>query len=412
MFSCHKPSTRIVLLDMNHSLFLILCSFFTSNWAAASSVLSLKDYLNQVQKQSPELQVEKSLSDEASARASGVRIPPPMVAIMNMKDTSGTNQGIEVSQEIPFPTKIAKDYKARQIELDARKSNQVFRQNEITNQARSAYFSFWSAFEKTQILKEKKDWLKKHAKLTRTTTRSDSAAQLHLLGIESEVDLLENEVLESETKLAESKNVLKVFAPDLNVDQMTPQSPPLEKIQIDPKSKSITVSWKELELQSAQANQSLKKQAYLPDLFVRYREYSGNNSTAKSEEVMVGITLPFVFFWQPQAESSESAARTLRAEAELRKTKTDVEASLRSLSLKVENLQKQLSSLQDKILPRAHKRMKLVDALSPRTMEGLDEHRSVMLDYLDLETKAIDVRLELERSISDLMTLIGQGERK
>lgn len=412
MLSCHKPSSPIVLLDMNLSLFLILYLFFVPSLAEADAPLSLSEYLNQVQRQSPALQIEQSLSDEASARASGIRMPPPMVGFMNMKDASGTNQGIEVSQEIPFPTKIAKDYEARQIEVHVRKSNQVFRQNEIINQARLAYFSFWSTFEKYKISKEKRDWLKKHANLARTATRSDSTAQLHLLGIESEVDLLENEVLESETKLAESKNALKVFAPDLNVDRITPQTPPLEKIQIDPKSKSIAIAWKELELKSAQANQSFKKQAYLPDLFVRYREYSGNDSTAKSEEVMVGVTLPFVFFWQPQAESSEFSARTLRADAELRKTKTDVEASLRSLSLKVENLQKQLSNLQDKILPRAHKRMKLVDTLSPRTMEGLDEHRSVMLDYLDLKIKAIEFRLELERSLSELMTLIGQGERK
>jgi outer membrane protein TolC len=397
---------------MKPYLSLILCSFLVSNWASADASVSLSEYLSQVQTQSPALQIEKSLSDEASARANGVRIPPPMVGIMNMKDAGGTNQGIEISQEIPFPTKIAKDHEARQLEADVQKTNQIYRQNEVINKARLAYFSFWSAFEKTEILKEKRDWLKKHAKIARTATRSDSAAQIHLLGIESEVDRLENEVLESETKLEEARNALKLFTPDLNTDQISPQAPPLENIQIDPKSKSTMVSWKEMELKSAQANHSLKSQAYLPDLFIRYRGYNGNDSTDKSQEVMVGVTLPFVFFWQPQAESSESSARALRAEAELRKAKTDVEANLRTLSLKIENLQKQLLSLQGKILPRAHKRMKLVDTLSPRTMEGLDEHRSVMLDYLDLQTKSIDVRLELETSISELMTLVGQGERK
>lgn len=397
---------------MKLQLFLVLWSFLVANRAAADVPASLNEYISQVLTQSPALQVEKFLSDEVAARASGVRIPPPMVGVMNMKDPGGTNQGIEISQEIPFPTKIAKDLEARQFEADVRKSNQSYRQNEILNQARLGYFSFWSAFQKNGILKQKRDWLKKHAKLTRTVTRSDSAAQLHLLAIESEVDQLENEVLEAETKLAEARNALRLFAPDLNPDQMTPQAPPLENIQIDPASKSTLISWKEMELKSAQASQSLKKQAYLPDLFIRYRGYNGNESTASSQEVMVGVTLPFVFFWQPQAESSESSARALRAEAELRKTRTDVDANLRSLSLKIENLQKQLSSLQNKILPRAHRRMRLVDALSPRTMEGLDEHRSVMLDYLDIQTKAIDVRFEFERSVSELRTLIGGGERK
>lgn len=394
------------------ALLALLGSLLVSSWAAADVSVSLGEYLSQVQSQSPALQVEKSLSDEASARASGVRIAPPMVGLMNMRDAGGTNQGIEISQEIPFPTKIAKDLEARRLESDVRKSNQIYRKNEILSQARLAYFFFWSAFEKSKILKAKMDWLKKHAKLTRTVTRSDSAAQLHLLGIESEVDLLENEVWESDTRLVETRNSLTLFAPELKADQITPRAPPLEMIQINPQSKSAMTSWKELELKSALANQSLKKQAYLPDLFVRYRGYKGSDATAKSEEIMVGVTLPFALFWQPQAESAEAAARALRAEAELRGTKKDVETRLLTLSSKIANLHKQLSGLQEKILPRAHKRMKLVDTLSPRTMEGLDEHRSVMLDYLNLQTKAIDVRLELERSISDQMTLIGQGEEK
>ncbi len=374
--------------------------------------MTLDEYLGQVYTQNPALQIEKFLSDETSARASGLRIPAPMVGLMNMKDSTGSNQGIEVSQEIPFPTKIAKDYEARQLDVEVRKLNQTYRETEILNQARLAYFSFWSEFEKSQILKQKKDWLTKHAKIARSITRSDSAAQLHLLEIESEVDLVENEVLESETKLVETKSSLKLFAPDFNTDGITPRVPPFEQVQIDQKQKNKIVSWRELELKSAQANQSLKKQAYLPDLFVRYRSYNGNTSTAKSEEVMVGVTLPFLLFWQPEAESSEFSARAQRAEFELRKTKIDVDTKLRSLSSRTASLQKQLAHLQDKILPRAHKRMKLVDTLSPRTMEGLDEHRSVMLDVLGLQTKTIDVRLELESSASELMTLVGQGDRK
>lgn len=64
--------------------------------------------------------------------------------------------------------------------------------------ARAAYLEFWQAFAKANIALEKRDWLKSHVKISRTLARGDSNAQIHLLGTESEADLLENEVLEAE----------------------------------------------------------------------------------------------------------------------------------------------------------------------------------------------------------------------
>ena len=84
---------------------------------------------------------------------------------------------------------------------------------------------------------------------------------------------------------------------------------------------------------------------------------------------------------------------------------------MKSLSLKIENLDRQLSLLETKVLPRAHKRMTLVENLSQRTMEGLNEHRTVMLDYMEMKSKSVETRLELEKSISELMVLIGQGAK-
>ncbi len=396
-------------MNMLYRHHLILALILASLQAPAASMLTLNEFLSQVQNQSPDLQIEKALTSEAVARSQGIRISPPMIGLMQMKDSSGTNRGLEIEQQIPFPTKIKKDIDARRLESEVQKSNQAYGASLILSKARLAYFEFWESFEKLNIAKEKKDWLKTHAKISRSTTRSDSAAQVHLLGIESEVDLLENEIIIAETTFAEKRLLLKSYAPDISLDNTKPVAPPLQKIDADPKSKSIVIQWKEKEVQAAEANKNLQKQNYLPDIIVRYRGYNGNELNPRSDELMVGITLPFLFFWQPKSESAEALGRSQRAQAELKKAEIETEIKLKSVTLKIENLNHQLSLLETKLLPRAQKRMALVQNLSQRTMEGLNEHRTVMLDYLDLKLKSVETRLEFEKSISELMVLMGQG---
>lgn len=394
---------------MKRPFLFTLVTVMISNWANA---LSLEEYLNQVQTQSPDLQIEKSMRDESSARAQGARIPPPMVGVMNMKEGSTSNQGIEVSQELPFPTKIIKEKEARNLEAESQKNVLVYRSNEIMAQARIAFFDFWSAYEKLEIIKERRSWLKTHLKLARSATRSDSAGKVHLLGIESDMDMLENDVLEAESLLVDKRNALKAYAPQMNIDEVKPEVPQIEIKKTDYKSKTSNVALKEAELKAAEANKDLKGQSYLPDIFLRYRGFNENEMNPRSEEIMVGITLPFVFFWQPQAEKSEASARYLRAQAALQKVQVENETKVKTLSSRINALEKQLTTLESSLLPRAHKRMKFVENLSPRTMEGLDEHRTVMLSYLDLKLKQIETRVELEKSLSELMALFGIGGNK
>ncbi|MBC7742285.1 MAG: TolC family protein [Bdellovibrionaceae bacterium] len=381
-----------------------------ANFAPAkAATLSLSDFLNSVKTDSPDLKIEKSLSDGAQARSKGIRLSPPMVGLMNMRDGSGTNRGFEVTQQIPFPTKILKEKEVRALESKTQNSLFSYRKNEIVLEARQAYFDYWKSYQLRKILDEKQVWLKNHVKIARSTARADSTAQIHLLGTESEADQLENEGLEAATDVIEKSNALKIYAPNLNTKDVIPElDPKLEIIEVDQKVKSGFLSAKEDELKLAKATTSLNKQSYLPDIVLRYRTFNGNDTTPKSEEIMVGITLPFLFFWQPHAESTEASAREFRVQAELQKLRLTFEGRLANLTEKSNSLKKQLLTLKEKLIPRAHKRMKLVDNLSARTMEGLEEHRTVMFDYLNLRLNAINVRVEYEKTSAEILKLMSK----
>jgi outer membrane protein TolC len=376
---------------------------------ADGKALSLTEYLDLVEAQSPDLSVEKAKVEAVQARASGIRLSPPMVGYMQMKDGSGTNRGYEISQEIPFPTKLSKDKEARNLESDSQKEMSKLQRMIVLADARVAYLDFWSAYSKLEIQREKLAWLKGHVKVTQSSSWSDTSAKAHLLEVESDRDLLENDVLSMESELVTARAALRSYAPDLNSNDIVPVEPPTLKIEIENSASNPALQVKEKELEALSAREDFQKQSYLPDFFLRLRSYSGNETSPQSQELMVGISLPFVFFWQPKAEVAESTAMRAKAEAELKKTKVDLETRVSSFTKKLEINQVQLKNLKESLIPRAEKRMKLVRNLSTRTMEGLDQHKSVMLGLLDLKIKAIDLRLEFEKNLRELLKLGAQN---
>lgn len=375
--------------------------------AFAKTTLTLSEFLNEVRSRSPDLELEKANIDAAEARASGIRINPPMIGLMEMKEQEGNSRGYEISQEIPFPTKIIQDKKVRNLELETQKESSNYQKVLLFADARNAYLNFWSVYTRLNILKEKHEWLKHHLKISRTSSWSDTEAKIHLLEVESDADILENEVLSLQSELVDKQNALRIFAPGIQVESIVPAEPMMASVQIEKANSSPTIVWKEKELEARNAMLGLKKQAYLPDFFVRLRSFNGNDASLQSQELMVGINLPFLFFWQPRAEVAESSAQRMKAEIELQKSRIDFESKLSSLSKKAQSLELQIKNLKDKLIPRAEKRMKLVRNVSQRTMEGLDQHRSIMLSFLDFKTKAIELRLEHENTIREILKLTG-----
>lgn len=317
--------------------------------------LTLSQFLEEVRAKNPDLQVEKANVMASEARASGIRINPPMVGYMQMKEQGRTNPGYEISQEIPFPTKITQDKKVRDLELESQKESSNYQKTSILAEARTAYVAFWNTHARLEILKQKHHWLKHHVKLTRTTSWSDTAAKIHLLEVESNADIAENEVLALESELVEKRNALKIFAPDLKTDDITPIEPPVVSVQMEKAKTGPDIAWKEKDLKAREAMEGLKKQSYLPDFFVRLRSFNGNEISPESQELMVGVSLPFLFFWQPRAEVAEASAQKMKAEAELQKSKIEFESKISSLAKKAEAIEAQLKNLNEKLIPRAER---------------------------------------------------------
>jgi outer membrane protein, heavy metal efflux system len=369
---------------------------------AEESTLSLANYLSQVRTYSPALAVANAEVQAVEARAAGLRIAPPMVGMMTMREAGETNHGIEIAQEIPFPTKIYLEKKARHRERDAAVNRGRLESTLVIADAKLAFISYWRAYERLQLLKDKEKWLNSHVKLSRTTTQSDTRAQVHLMEVESAADMAENDVLSANAELLETRGQLNLFVPGIKGQSLRPAAPPIEDLPSGWSSQSRLVEWKAKELNAKEAQLSQAKQTYLPDLYVRYRDYNGTTMQPASQEVMVGVTLPFLYFWQPRAEVAAARAGQMKAEAELQKARLETDTGITTLNAKAQAIRAQLRNVEAKLLPRASRRMQLLRNISQRTMEGLDQHRAVMLSYLDFRMQALDLRLAYEQLLRQL----------
>ena len=387
---------------MNRVLALILTlSFHVVN----AQNLSLEEYLSKVSSANLDLKVNQAKFDSADARSIGLAIPPPMIGFTQLKETDGpTTNGFEISQNIPFPTKLTGDHSSRKYEALAQKENLLSSKNQTLAQAKLLYFSLWYSQEKIALLEEKKSVFQNHIKLSRSTARSDSFSAIHLLKAESELDLLENEIESSQQMMREKQLEAAVFiSEDPKTFKITASEPKISEIpQITNTDDSHQLKALKFNVESLKAKEFEAKSSWLPDFNLRYKEMGRTSSMNKSNEVMIGITLPFIFFWEPYSASSQAIKERLMADYEFEKQKRTIDSNKILLLSRAESLKKQIDTLNTKLIPRAEKRMRLVHNLAPRDMETLQDHRETMEAFPELKIKNLDLRMEYEQTISIL----------
>jgi outer membrane protein, heavy metal efflux system len=384
-------------------LLIISLTLFSIDSLAAD--LSLKEFLRNVAEKNLSLKAEEAKLEVSQAKSVGLNIPPPMVAVSQMRDARGSANNFEVSQTIPFPSKLTNDHSARKFEAKAQEAIFSASKVEVLAKARLMYISAWLTQERVQLLQERKSIIQQHLKLSTASARSDSFLKIHVLKAESDSDLLENEIVETEQLTRERQISLAEFS---NEDPMTFKPKLLEpELSAVPSlgdiSEPLQLEVKRLSLETLKARESEAKASWLPDISLRYREMGGGTvQMEKFNEVMVGVTLPFVYFWEPHAASKSATAERYQGEAEFSKERLKISSRTATLLAKTESLKKEIIQINEKLLPRAEKRMRLIRNIAPRDMESLQDHRESMEAFPLLKLKSLDLREQYEEAIAEL----------
>ncbi len=372
----------------------------------AADQLSYEGFLKAALEQNLGLKMESAKSEATHSNAKALNIPPSMVGYMRMTDQSGSSaNGIEVTQTIPFPGKISHDHSARKYEEQAQDEIRKGAESEIRARAKVIYFNLWASAERRAALKVKKSVIEDHIRLSRAGVRSDSFLRIHLLKAESDLDLLENDLIAADQDVIEKEAQAAEF---LNVDAATfhptLKEPPATQL---PGEKSLAFSHQleaaRLTLESFKERESLAKSSWFPDLYLRYKEIGQTQLMPETSEVMIGVSLPFIFPWDASASAGKASAQRAQSEFEFEQETRKIDTEQSVLIKKATSLKKQLDNITQKLLPRAEKRMKLVHNLAPRDMETLQDHRETMEAFPDLKIKALDLRSQYESVVAQLL---------
>ncbi len=399
-----KPKTTVII---------ILALGLYSLPGRAGEVITRERFVSLALQENLDSKVAAARVSSARATAGSFLLPAPMVGFTQMRVQDDVAAGFEVSQSLPFPSRISHDRSARQIEVDARIAAQRSSEREVDAQARLLYFQIWQRQERVSLLQEKKRAVEQHIKLATAGARSDSFQKIHVIKAESELDLLENEVLQA---TQEAREIQIEAARFVNLDtlvfkpvatEMPLTTLPRELDLVTP----LQLEVPKLELAVLRAREREANSARFPDLNLRYRETDGTKMSPRTSELMIGITLPFLFFWEADSVSERATSDRFIAELRLQQEQKNFAAERALLLSRAYAFQKQLEQIRERLLPRAEKRLRLVHNLAPRDLEILQDHRETMELIPDLKLKALEIRGQYEAVVADLKKYESRSEK-
>ena len=402
------------------TLLSLACLLSLAGWAQADGAteqkLSLSNVIERALKSYPEIESARAKVRQAEARQqTSPSLPPPMVSVGSM-GSSGPFSGlmensIEVRQSLPFPSKLTAESRQRGRETQAVEEQLKARAFSVRAAAKSAFLELYRARELIGLLEEKRRTLEEHAKRIRSVTLSDRMSQAHLVRTTAEIGLAENEIEKARQQEKVAQGTLNVVLSQDPADILPSlEEPPLSEI---PKAQASAehplLSALRSNADALEAGESVAKSQWLPDLTFKYRynrRYDGvmpNNS-----EAMVGLELPFAFFWQPKGKAAEARAQVDDARAQVRLAESELKLRVLKARSEAESLKTRLENFNKVILPQAQKRLKIAHSITPTDMESLNEHRESMESYVDLRLAALNVRVDYEKAVTDLESLIGE----
>ena len=397
---------------------LILTIFAAPPCFADEQELSLSRDLEIAAIHHPDVNAQKARVDEAqSIKQSSPSLPPPTIfgSVMGSNGPLNSNGRMEnsfgISQTIPFPTKLKSESKVRNYEASVAEANLQSENLKIRTEAKSAFFELYGARKKIALLEEKKIVFEEHNQRVRSTTLSDRIMQGHRIWVQTEIDLVSNDLIiaKEEEQVASGKlNVAMGNDPSLAISEL--EEPPLSELPNT--SAGIQSSYPELhslELSqgAAQASISQAKSLWFPDLSISYRNARRFDGVMPNySEVTVGLTLPFLFFWETNGQVGSANARARETELKIVKTKNNLNMQFLEARVRANSLKEQYSNYETKILPQAEKRMRIAHGLVPSDMESLNEHRDAMDSVIKLKLSALNLRIEYEKAVSKLENLL------
>lgn len=315
----------------------LLLMFFSSGllWAQdGDSVLRnqlvLPDLIHEVLARNPELVAARKQWEAAANRITQARsLDDPILSVQlwnipqPFKATQADNSIFGLSQNLPFPGKLALKGDVASRSADMTEQAVRAKERELVARLKQAYYDLFLAQKAVQIHHEQVELLRQFVEIANSKFRAGKGSQADVLKAQVELSLLFEHlpVLEQRRKTAEAMlNTLldRDPASPLGIAQEPSQLPlqkPLDDLHRLALNDRPELKAAELEVQRNEQSRALAQRQYYPDFnvaFQRFQNFQANDGFG----AYVAMSIPFAFWSKPkydagvqEAEAAVSAAQ-------------------------------------------------------------------------------------------------------
>ncbi len=394
---------------------------------SALAGLTLKETLQEAHQANPEL-----LALQAQAEASRLQaetefyLPPLQFGIGTMgfhgplSPDGHMQTSYQLSQQIPFPNKVARRKEVAALEASAVQNRAQSQVLALELEVRIAYLDYWKAQRMQAFLNDRTSVLTAHTRRLKAGSLSTQLMQAHLVAAGSDLELIQNELETARQQEVSSRAALNAlmgrdpFSPLLSAEEpplspLPPSPTPVLADQVGSAHPQVLEA--KSALQAAESRVSASKAEYFPDLTLSLRRNQNTPlaADASNTEFSVGVSLPFLYFWQPRANLRAAQAKEFEAEAQVRAKQNGIRLLLVQRFAELSSFRSQYLRFKNTILNESDHRMRIAHATAPTDMETLTEHRDASESSVELQIKALSVRADFEKALAAYESLVGMN---
>lgn len=405
---------------MYNTAFFILLFIGFNSVSHAESALNFEEFWQQVKASNPSIK-EKDALIKSIEKNPSLEIPAPEVSVSQMNEnvpffSSGKMQRtFEISQSIPFITKFSKASEVKQANIQKSNEENFLFQKELKLESYQVFLTYAKNQELKKILAEKLTFYKNHLARAKSLQVTNQAYQVHLLDMGIEISSIKSELKIKDIDIAEIKSLLnRLRNHDINESLSEVELPLLSSPSTDNQEgllKHPAFALNQLEIENMTKEKEMAKLDWAPDFNLKLRDIKSFDSHfTDGKEIMIGITLPFIFPWQRNAKTESLSYKIKSQEYKGEQIKTELNQNYSTLENKLKEQWILLSIYKEQNLPLVQKKINLTHKLTMTDMESLDARRNAIDQLFNLKSKIIEEEMSYRLSGFMLSELLNSNE--
>src|SRR3990172_3467834 len=171
--------------------------------------ISLKEVLKEVTNKNPEILASKKMWEAKKASVpSSWSLENPMLGIMyedipnNFNLSQSEFKRYTIQQNIPFPSKLLSQRKVAANERNSFEQEYKETVRKVLTEVKNTYYQYYFSLKNMEVLHHHVEILNNFSKITQTQYMVGKASQPDVLKIQVELSLMNNELLETDQRLA------------------------------------------------------------------------------------------------------------------------------------------------------------------------------------------------------------------